>query len=417
MTRSDGEGEPREIAIGGRHVPAPVKGFDYWTLWDFQEKQPRAPWETGHCYKTKWRQDGNVNPRTDYDSAAAAAALGPSELHKYYPFPDDPPEKVGPTLLLPHEGADTPGPGLADPPLLFVDYDDVLDKESNEIPREVWDTIVAVGGPLFVSRSYFDSEEVTAGLHQLARGTLPGGVTTVEAPFDSRGHVEVYYRSRMTGFTWEHVRGTPTDDLPDATDAIVEIIDRYAKPTTQQRASVDPEETSNLVGPDPQSSVERTPPEDLADLDSTENIKHVFDAISHVGPEDIRLRSARTEKGNGTRLSYDPSWTDSESGTRLGYDTLSGDETWIYRAGSRPVDALQVVAREEGITTDVTRYPQGEAFWKAVAALRNRGASIPYYEGKDGTHPDVLRLHEEPEDTEDQRRQALRAMRASNRTR
>ncbi|WP_136689995.1 hypothetical protein [Halorhabdus amylolytica] len=397
----------REIVTDGVHIPDPVKQWDYWVLWDFQVKQPRAPWKAGHCYKTEWKQDGDVDPRTDYSQAKAAADLGASLLHEHYGFPDDPPEKVGPTLLLPHEGPDTPGPDVADPSLLFIDYDDVI--VDGEIPGEVWDVAAEIGGPLFVSRSYFDSDKDKAGLHQLARGTLPGSVTTVNAEFGTRGHIEIYYRSRMTGFTWEHVRGTPTDELPEATDAVASVVDTYANPTTKRRASIDPDEQAERTPLE-----DLTPPEELADMNTTDDMDDVFSAIKHVTASDIRLRSGLTEE-LGVRKSYNPSWEHSDSGTRLGYDRINGNETWIYRAANQPVDALQVVAREEGITRDVTRYPSGGAFWKAVEALRSRGATIPYYEGNNGTHPDYLRLFEDTDDEEDQRRKALRAMRASNR--
>lgn len=396
----------REIVTHGRHIPDPVKEWVYWVLWDFDLKQPRAPWENDHCFPSEWRQDGEIDPRTDFNQANAAADLGPELLHKSYPFPEEPPERVGPTLLLPHPGDETPGPTPTDPPLLFIDYDDVI--VDGEIPGEVWDVAASVGGPLFVSRSFEDPEKDAAGLHQLARGTLPGAVTMVNADFETRGHVEIYYRSRMTGFTWRHVRGTPTDELPDATDAVAHVVNEYGTDNTKRRASADPDIEADTTALD-----DLTPPEELADMDTTDDIDDVFSAIRQVTDGDIRLRSTVTEEG--ARKSYDPSWVTSNSGTRLGYDTIAGEETWIYRAANQPVDALQVVAAEERMIMDVTDYPQGSDFWKAVGALRERGATIPYFEGDSGTHPDYLRLFERADTDDDKRRKALRAMRASKR--
>lgn len=400
----------REIAIDGRHVPKPVKQREYWVLWDYELKQPRAPWETGHCFPCEWRQDGDVNPRTTYEQADAAADLGPEKLDQHYSFPNDPPDNVGPTLLLPHAGTDTPGPEPADPPVLFIDYDDVLNKTDNTVPSEVWDTASSIGGPLFVSRSFLDDSAEAAGLHQLARGTLPGAVTTVTAPFDDAGHIEIYKKSRMTGFTWRHVRGTPKDELPNASDAVASIIDEYGKDSTKRRANSDPTEFDRRQSAGPVRSEK-----EIEELDSTDDIQDVYDAIAHIGPDDIQLRSAETTDGGGRRRSFDPSWEQSESGERLGYDSLRGGEGWIYRDGSDRVDALQVVAAEERIITDITDYPEGEKFWKAVQELRERNANIPYYEGENGTHPDILRLYEAKTDVEDQRRQALRAALASER--
>jgi hypothetical protein len=206
----------------------------------------------------------------------------------------------------------------------------------------------------------------------------------------------------MTGFTWEHVRGTPTDTLPNATEAVADVVDRCGSPATKRRASVDATDSTPT-----ERQPTGTPPEEL-DGDTTDEIDDVFRAIRDIGAGDIRLRSTLTED-MGTRKSYNPSWVRSDSGTRLGYDGLRGGDSWIYRRGDHPVDALQVVAREEGLIMDVTDYPDGETFWKAVQALRDRGAMIPYYEGDDGTHPDVLRLYADAGDTDDQRRQALRA--------
>ena len=396
----------REIVTDGLYIPEDIKELEYWVIWDFTVKQPRAPWVTGHCYPCEWRQDSDINPRTDYSQAHATATLDPTFLHSCFPFPDGPPERVGPTILLPHEGEDTPGPEPESPPILFIDYDDVI--LEGHIPQEVWDTAAAIGGPLFVSRSFLDPTSDTAGLHQLARGTLPGALHCIpKTEFETRGHIEVYYRSRMTGFTWQHVRGSPTDPLPDATEAIATLIETYGTEQTQRRATTDPNDYSH-----PHRDVSKPV---TFDGDSTDDIEHVFRAIQNVTARDIRLQSTVTEE-TGARKSYNPSWETSDSGTRLGYDKINGEEVWIYRAANHPVDALQVVAREEGIINDVTTYPQGEAFWQAVQALRERGATIPYYEGDDGTHPDVLQLHATTDNTEDKQRRAVRALRASQRS-
>lgn len=392
----------REIVTDGRHIPDPVTDLPYWVVWDFETKQPLAPWMNGHCYPAEWRQDGDADPRTTYAKAAGAADLGASVIHESYPFPDGPPNRVGPTILLPHEGEDTPGPEPADPPLLFIDYDDVVG--DGEIPDEVWDIAASIGGPVFASRSTFFGKD-PGGLHQLARGTLPGRVTTVNVALEERGHVEIYYRSRMTGFTWEHIRGTPTDDLPVATEAIAELIERYGDEATRRRAGADPDAARE---PQPVAKID---PDEIPE-ETTDDIEHVFAAIRQVGPRDISLRSEMTEDRGG-RKSWDPSWSRSQSGTRLGWD--AGVGTWMWRKGSHPIDALQVVAAEEGIIADVTTYPEGERFWRAVSALRRRGARVPYFEGDDGRHPDVLQLFEDPEDDEDARRKAIRAMLAAER--
>lgn len=116
-------------------------------------------------------------------------------------------------------------------------------------------------------------------------------------------------------------------------------------------------------------------------METTSDIQNLFDAIRQTRPSDIQMRSTMTrEHGDGT-YSYDPSWVYSESGTRLGVL----DDVWIYRQGMIVLNALQLVALEEGIISDETTYPEGDDFWTAVEALRDRGANLPRYEPKGTT--------------------------------
>lgn len=88
------------------------------------------------------------------------------------------------------------------------------------------------------------------------------------------------------------------------------------------------------------------------------------------------MDSIQTKSHSDGTYSYDPSWRHSESGTRLGVL----DDVWIYRKGMIALDALQLVALEEHIITDEREYPEGEKFWEAIEALRERGAHIPTFE-------------------------------------
>lgn len=121
-------------------------------------------------------------------------------------------------------------------------------------------------------------------------------------------------------------------------------------------------------------------PVELADLETTSNFQDILDAISHTGYGDFHLKSEQTEGGTRPegRKSFDPCWTNSDSGTRLGHD----DGHFIYRDGDILLDALQIVAHEEGILPPGAEgeRPEGSDFWEAVEALRDRGAHIPVYE-------------------------------------
>lgn len=71
------------------------------------------------------------------------------------------------------------------------------------------------------------------------------------------------------------------------------------------------------------------------------------------------------------------------------------EDVWIYREGMIALGALQLVALEEGLITDERTYPEGETFWEALTALRDRGADIPRYE------PDDTEVEAEPTETEE----------------
>ncbi|HKJ59608.1 MAG TPA: hypothetical protein VKA37_10275, partial [Halobacteriales archaeon] len=117
-------------------------------------------------------------------------------------------------------------------------------------------------------------------------------------------------------------------------------------------------------------------PPERAQAASTTDIEDVYRAIETTRPSEIRLDSPVTETRSDGTKSRDPCWTSSDSGTRL----AEMDDGWIYRNGLVVLDALQVVALEEGIVTTAGDYPSGRDFWRAVDELRIRGASIPEYE-------------------------------------
>ena len=52
----------------------------------------------------------------------------------------------------------------------------------------------------------------------------------------------------------------------------------------------------------------------------------------------------------------------------------------------------------------------GNKYWRAVNALREEGYHIPYFEGANGRHGDVLRLFTEPKTDADRKRQLAREL-------
>ncbi|WP_436910328.1 hypothetical protein [Halosimplex marinum] len=197
----------------GYHIPEPLKDYDVWVVWcPDLGKTARAPWQNGHMYPAEWAEDGNKDPRRSYDKAASVASLPVGEIADTWPFPDETPDTVKPAVLIP--------PASVENDLLFVDFDDVRDPETGEVPAEVWEIIDDLGGYAEVSSS-------GEGLHVWVRGELPGDYGKFIEPLDAVGQIEMYDRGRMTGGTWRHVQGTPKDEIPEAQGVVDELVARY----------------------------------------------------------------------------------------------------------------------------------------------------------------------------------------------
>lgn len=241
-----------------------------------------------------------------------------------------------------------------DDPFLFVDLDDVRDPDTGRIdpPIRVY---------LKAANTYTAMCTSGTGLHLFCQASLSPEVKAITDDIrgDSEGHIEVYDRDRFIAVTGSHLGETPTDIRPgegfvDAIEKFHVTVSRPAKHVRQPKRD----------------------PADIEALESTDDIEDIFDAIAMITPGDIRLKSERTEvRGDGT-ISYDPSWAPSESGTRL----AGLHDGWVYREGMISLDAIQVVALEEGIIDSELDFPTGKSFWDAVESLRERGAHIPEFE-------------------------------------
>lgn len=244
--------------------------------------------------------------------------------------------------------------------LLLIDFDDVRDPETGRVHPTVREHIQQV-------ESYADVSTSGTGVHILCRGSLPDGVKAIDADLPAseafpHAGIEVYDSGRFVAMTGEHFAETPRETA-DAQGVIDTLADEFATV---------PEGTPEAMLSEPEKSREQ-----LASVETTDEIQDIFDAIQHTGPRDVRLRSPVThERGDGSR-DRDPTWRESKSGTGL----AEVDGGWIERKGLHGLDALQVVALEERIITGPEEYPEGERFWRAVDALRERGAHIPEYEG------------------------------------
>jgi putative DNA primase/helicase len=262
--------------------------------------------------------------------------------------------------------------------LVLLDYDDVRDPETGTIHATVREHIDRVGSYAAVSSS-------GTGVHILGLlpAGFPDGVKAIDSPLDlppaaadddddasedfveeesttafPTAELEGYDQKRFVGLTGKHLTDSPTE-LADLTAFIADLCETYA---TAADGSPDPQREPDLSR------------EEVADVEHTDAIQDVFDAIEHTHPRDIRLRSTVTNERHNSK-DLDPSWGRSASGTRL----AQLNDGWVYRKGMHGLDALQLVALEEGLIARESVYPEGETFWRAVDALRDRGAHIPHY--------------------------------------
>jgi len=155
------------------------------------------------------------------------------------------------------------------------------------------------------------------------------------------------------------------------------------------------------------------------DMEETDEIDVVTATIEALDVTDVARRVCETYPGGEwdtdpgrAPTRFDPPWRTSDSGTSCYADR---DKYVDLEEGKKGGGALQLVARAAGLIPRSGASLRGDAYWQAVAELRKLGFDVPYFTGKDGTHPDGLRLFKDAEDTDDARRKALRAARASKR--
>jgi len=328
--------EPAEIA--GRY-PEKLKRRDQWLLWkqtDDGRKIPRAPWETGDAL----RYVSAMDPENwvSFSEAKRWKAKLPFDVDLAFAL-------------------------TRDDDIVFLDLDDVMfdgrpsPEAQSLIDRADSHTAVSTSG---------------TGVHIFLQGSLSDGIKALTGPIDEDGDqtLEAYDRNRFIAVTGDHLESSPVT-VSSGEPLLADLEDQFASvgSETPDRATVEPQKSRD----------------ELHTIEATTEIQDLFDAIQQTRPADIRMRSTQTRAHSDGTYSYDPSWANSESGTRLGVL----DDVWIYRKGMIALNALQVVALEEGIITDEREYPDGEEFWDAVEALRDRGAHIPEFETSADTFDDV----------------------------
>ncbi|MDB9235817.1 hypothetical protein [Halorubrum ezzemoulense] len=159
---------------------------------------------------------------------------------------------------------------------------------------------------------------------------------------------------------------------------------------------------------------QRIPSDEIPDdLETTDDLEIINSKIEGIAVDDlIRKTIGAAVEGEDTDdgddgVRFDPPWRGSESGQSCFADSRKFyDPDAKYSGGG----ALEFIAVERGIVNRPGDKLTGDKYWRAVNALRGEGYHIPYFEGWNGRHADVLRLFTEPETDDDRKRQLARAL-------
>lgn len=150
------------------------------------------------------------------------------------------------------------------------------------------------------------------------------------------------------------------------------------------------------------------PAEDVPDdLETTDSLEVIDAALEGIDVEQL-VRDLATDVVERDTLRFNPTWRVSDTG-----ESCIADSDKFYdlkESGGGGAVKLVALDRSSIGVTAANQDVKGDDYWRAVNELRKEGYEIPYYEGENGRHPDVLRLYEETDDEEEQKRQTMRAI-------
>ncbi|MFC6732360.1 hypothetical protein [Haladaptatus sp. GCM10025893] len=378
------ESKPSDIDLSGAETDTYptdlVENGSRWLLWQYSDdrKVPRNPVWGYSSHGSGYAFVGAKNPDAWFDFDDAANWVDHDDdlgLAYYLTSPDrndwegdDKYAHINPAEDVPEE----PHVGL-------LDFDDIRNPDTGDVAPAAANLLEKLAG------TFCEWSPSGTGAHALGGFCLPDGVNALtidlSTPEWPDAELEIYPGRRYTTITGNHIPGTATSTR-DIHGIVEELL--ATNPGALEAARAAPP----AGRPDQFTTEPSTSKEALADIETTSDIQDVFDAIQHTGPGDIHLRSTVTRERCDGSKDLDPSWAQSKSGTRL----AEVSDGWVYRKGMQGLDALQVVALEEHLITAVTDYPSGESFWKAVDALRERGAHIPKYESNANEEVSALPL-------------------------
>lgn len=208
------------MTTDGEFVPEEIRDAELWVLWNGESKIPVAPWANGHLWWASWGSDlpAEERPETDYAEAARYADIGIDALLADYWIPPNEPahERLGPTIILPPTGLRDDHTAR----LMYIDFDDVRDPETEEVSPEVAELVERLD-------SYTEISSSGTGLHVLVYAELPPGVGMVNEDLDVQGSIEMYDHARFFAGTWHHVEGTPRT-INHRQEVVEDLVETYA---------------------------------------------------------------------------------------------------------------------------------------------------------------------------------------------
>ena len=343
------------------HYPDALIGRAHWMCWtvtDEGRKQPFSPWRAHRDDSNSFSTPENY---ADFETAREYAAWDASAYDVAYIIQD---------WDEPYANRDNIG---------MLDWDDAVLADGS-VPPDVANAMDRLGV------SYKELSQSGEGIHDPRFFRLPAGVRTLIIEFPSGAKLEVYDGKRAMNMTGDWVRGTPRTVEPLDVKEVFKLADEYAH-NLPDDVEIQPD--GRIDAPDPTEYDVTLPPtktkSELADVDVTHDWQDIYDAVRQIDYHDARLRSTETHRRSDGTIDLEPAFPladSSKSGTRLGY---LGDGQFIYRKGDIGMDALAVIAAEDGIIRPGDRLT-GQKWFDALDAARARGIHIPEYEEPDAEY-------------------------------
>lgn len=252
----------------------------------------------------------------------------------------------------------------------------------------------------FARETYMELSPSGTGIHIPLPGfEPPDWWSNVHLTEDEHEGVEAYGAKFFT-VTGDQL-AIATDDIGDIDPNIVEdwLAEAYENITGE-----DPRATHTPAERDVDAETRGTKKsrDEVHDIATTTDYDDVLDAVDHLEPHDLPLRSSYQEDENSNVESWDPAYRDSKSGISLKRwkDTglfIDMAETDRNHTTFGPLDLF---AAEEGIIRRPWRDLTGDDWHEAVDRAREKGAPIPEFVGGQGDLPDEATRPDDETDEE-----------------